>query len=272
MQGNSDSGPSIDERLAALSKPREGCLYYAITLTADDDFRVVIGTQTQWTGWADPERRHELREGRLVYPEFVTLWEHLEEPYAIVHTVDELTLFLLGGGNALVEQHLAKEIFTETLSAHVSIPHGPVGFLGPGMFEPTAFRRAPTPELRMQVLNRDDRRCKICGRRPEDDTDLVLHVHHIRPWEKGGVTDSSNLITLCHTCHIGLMPHDDHSLFKRMPNDPKYGTGFHEEFAKGVQNYRKVGFFGLDATQNDKVPKRQRRPTKRHKRSQRKIG
>jgi HNH endonuclease len=237
--------PNLDERLTALNKPREGCLYFAITLTADENFKVVFGTQTQWAGWADPEMRHELREARLVYPEFVKLWIALEQPYAIIHTIDELTLFLVGGGNALVEENLAKQVFGEVLSARVSIPHGPAGFLGPGMFESTAFRRAPTPKIRMQVLNRDDRRCRICGRRPDDNTDLVLHVHHIRPWEKGGVTDPTNLITLCHTCHSGLMPHEDRSLFEHI-SDPKYATDFLSEFAKGVENYRKVGFLGAD--------------------------
>jgi hypothetical protein len=112
----------------------------------------------------------------------------------------------------------------------------------------------------MQVLNRDDRRCRICGRRPDDDTDLVLHVHHIRPWEKGGVTDPTNLITLCHTCHSGLVPHDDHSLFNQMPSDPKYASDFRREFAKRVQNYRKVGFFGSEDVQSNA-------PTNRKKRS-----
>jgi hypothetical protein len=261
MVKNPTSELTLDDRLAALKQHREGCLYYAITLTADDDFKVVFGTQTQWAGWADAEMRHELREARLVYPQFVQLWEGLGQPYAILHTVDELTLFLLGGGNALVEKDLAERIFGEILGAHASIPHGPAGFLAPEMFQPSAFRRAPTPKARMQVLNRDKRRCRICGRRPDDDTDIVLHVHHIRPWEKGGVTDPTNLITLCHTCHTGLMPHEDHSLFSQMPSDPKYATDFHREFEKGVRNYRKVRFFEFDNARPNKSTKASKRET-----------
>jgi hypothetical protein len=246
--------PNLDDRLAALTKGRDDCLYYAIIPTADDDLKVTFGTQTQWVGWADPQMRHELRKARLVYPRFVVLWQALRQPYAFIHTIDELTLYLVGGGNSLVEKNLAEQILGEMLTPEVSIPHGPVGFLGREMFEPTAFRRAPTPKIRMQVFKRDDYRCRICGRCPDDNSDLILHVHHIRPWARGGVTDPTNLITLCHTCHIGLVPHEDHKLFGLVPHEdrkllrytstePKNADSRMLEFLKGVANYRKVGFF-----------------------------
>lgn len=97
MVKNPTSELTLDDRLAALQQHREGCLYYAITLTADDDLKIEFATQTQWAGWADSEMRHELRKARPVYSRFVELWEGLGQPYAIVHTADELMLFLLGG-------------------------------------------------------------------------------------------------------------------------------------------------------------------------------
>ena len=141
-------------------------------------------------------------------------------------------------------------MFPKLLEPRAVVSVGPFGFMGRGMFDETAFRRAPTPKIRMQVLKRDDRRCRICGRRPDDNSDLELHIHHIRPWEKGGITDPSNLITLCHTCHKGLMPHADHQLFdylSKTPDDPVQAVA--QDFRRSVANYRKVGFFGgLDET------------------------
>src|SRR5258708_22338086 len=211
---------SLDVRLSELKTARPDCLYYAITLTADSSGKVIFGTQTEWAGWSDKEGCRELRRARLVYPKFVDLWRDLQQPYVIVHTIDEISLFLLGGGNALVEQNLGRDIFPHLLDAGPSILDGEVGFVSPCLLEKTAFRRAPTPKVRMQVLQRDRCRCRICGRNPDDHLDLVLHVHHIRPWENGGVTDPKNLITLCHTCHAGLVPHADHSLFEYLrPKD-----------------------------------------------------
>jgi hypothetical protein len=251
---------TLDDRLSALNKPRSGGCYYAITLTAAHNNKVVFGTQTYWVGWADAQQRHELRKARLVYPEFVKLWKGLKQPYAFIHTVDELILFLLGGGNALVEQELGERFFPRMLDTDVSIPHGPRGFIEPGLLEPTAFRRAPTPKIRMQVFDRDNRRCRICGRRPDDNTDLVLHVHRIRPWEKGGVTDPSNLITLCHTCHSGLVTHEDHTLFSLVEPEPKDALeSLLLEFKRGVVNYRRVGFFA-----NSDPPPRTRLPRQRN--------
>jgi hypothetical protein len=79
----------------------------------------------------------------------------------------------------------------------------------------------PGRKPRMRVLKRDGYRCRICGRSP-DDYDVVLHVHHIRPWGGGysGMTEEDNLITLCDTCHDGLEPHSDVALYSRIGVDP----------------------------------------------------
>jgi hypothetical protein len=93
----------------------------------------------------------------------------------------------------------------------------------------------------MAVLHRDGRRCRICGRNPDDNVDIVLHVHHIRPWALGGATEVSNLITLCHTCHGGLEPHFDPNLYEYV--EPTAGTTPLSRFAAGVAGvaaYRRV--------------------------------
>jgi hypothetical protein len=103
-QADDKTTVSLDTRLSELCMARPDSLYYAITLTADAMGKIIFGTQTEWVGWSNEERREELRRARLVYPQFAELWRNLRQPYAIVYTADEMSLFLLGGGNALVEQ------------------------------------------------------------------------------------------------------------------------------------------------------------------------
>ena len=69
-----------------------------------------------------------------------------------------------------------------------------------------AFRRKNerskvTPSLRLQIIERDGRRCCICGRSVRDGA--TLEVDHILPVSKGGKTEYSNLQTLCRDCNRG---------------------------------------------------------------------
>ena len=56
------------------------------------------------------------------------------------------------------------------------------------------------PALRAEVLERDGYRCQICG---ASGTDRTLHVDHIIPRSKGGVTERRNLQALCRRCNLG---------------------------------------------------------------------
>lgn len=54
--------------------------------------------------------------------------------------------------------------------------------------------------LRFRVLKRDHSTCRVCGRRSPD---VVLHVDHIIPISRGGLTEERNLQTLCNDCNMG---------------------------------------------------------------------
>jgi ATP-dependent DNA helicase RecQ len=54
-----------------------------------------------------------------------------------------------------------------------------------------------SPNLRMEVLDRDGNKCVECG------SGVDLNVHHVLPEKFGGKTIPSNLITLCRDCHMG---------------------------------------------------------------------
>lgn len=52
---------------------------------------------------------------------------------------------------------------------------------------------------RVEVLARD-RACQLCGAGPDE---TVLHVDHIVPVSRGGLSDLSNLRVLCARCNLG---------------------------------------------------------------------
>jgi len=60
--------------------------------------------------------------------------------------------------------------------------------------------------LRYKVMLRDCFRCCLCGRSPATDRGTMLHIDHVVPWSKGGLTVYSNLQTLCEECNIGKEP------------------------------------------------------------------
>jgi Homing endonuclease associated repeat/HNH endonuclease len=63
--------------------------------------------------------------------------------------------------------------------------------------------RDPSLRLRWYVLQRDRFTCCACGRSPALTLGVELHVDHVIPWSKGGMTVLDNLQTLCSVCNLG---------------------------------------------------------------------
>lgn len=55
--------------------------------------------------------------------------------------------------------------------------------------------------LRYEIIKRDGYRCRACGFSVQDGAHL--HVDHIIPVSKGGLTERTNLQTLCTVCNLG---------------------------------------------------------------------
>jgi hypothetical protein len=238
-QGLSISDNPIARLREEMSHPVEGADYYSITLISPDGESVVCDVFTEWVDFAIVDgRRHEVRQAAVVQWEWAhNLYELIGREPLVVSTERQLTLFFALGGTGLIETKLAREQMPETLEPSVSVQDGLMGFRALGLIvDPLALRRAPTAKRRMAVLDRDDRRCKICGRRPDDHEDLELRVHHVRPWSHGGLTEEQNLVTLCNTCHNGLEPHFDPTLF-RYSAQPQV-SGDDSEYHEGVARYR----------------------------------
>lgn len=58
-----------------------------------------------------------------------------------------------------------------------------------------------TPKLRYSILQRDGYRCRACGR--DTAHGAILHIDHIHPISRGGLTEPDNLRALCQTCNQG---------------------------------------------------------------------
>lgn len=233
----------LNERVLRMHIPPEDpdLRFHALTLTANAQGEIQVGRDTVWVGWQDRARQIELRRSRLVTAAFSQGWEKIGLPFVFVRDQEEMDLFFFMGGNGLVEKSIAEATFEFLTDPQPAYRYGDQGFTAESALPATALKRAPTPKVRMQVLNRDQRRCRICGRYPDDHVDLSLNVHHVRPWSVGGTTDPSNLITLCHTCHEGLDPHFDPSLFRYIHKEvtvPDYVAAYEE----GVTNYRRAVF------------------------------
>lgn len=66
------------------------------------------------------------------------------------------------------------------------------------------------------VRRQDGMHCRVCER-----SNMALHVHHMIPLSDYGANDPSNLVTLCHRCHLAQHPG---VLFSRdAPEDEQQG-------------------------------------------------
>lgn len=62
-------------------------------------------------------------------------------------------------------------------------------------------RALMTPKLREAIKKRDNYTCKHCGNSTSNEPNLLLEIDHIVPIAKGGLTEESNLQTLCWKCN-----------------------------------------------------------------------
>jgi hypothetical protein len=56
------------------------------------------------------------------------------------------------------------------------------------------FKRAPSPQLRWEVMQRDRHTCQYCGA-PATELD------HVKPYSRGGLTVATNLAAACSLCN-----------------------------------------------------------------------
>ena len=229
----------LSGRLEEMETADDSLNYFAITLTADEQGQVWIATQTMWIGMTNsPPLRDIRRASTVIGSEMLEAWRKVGTPGLAVNHIDDMVILLSLGGNAIVEESLARQFFPMVFEEWEMVRTGAGASIEVQRVDQSSLQRAPTRKLRMRVLKRDDYRCRICGRRPADDTDIQLQVHHFIPWALGGVTDERNLVTLCHTCHTGLNPHYDESLASVFPETHETLTEHLEDLRNWVGDHR----------------------------------
>lgn len=62
-------------------------------------------------------------------------------------------------------------------------------------------KRTVPLSMRYKILKKDNFTCVACGRNVDDG--VKLHIDHKKPFSLGGLTEISNLQTLCSECNIG---------------------------------------------------------------------
>ena len=242
---------------AAIRADRQ---YYALTFGADVDGGIWTEGQTQWVGFDADDRRIEIRVLSAVNaPIMANQWQKIEQPFMVVNDDDSFVRWVCGGGHALVDGTVLRNHMPSELEERRLVQQGRVGWTAVENLPKTAFKKAPTPKLRMAILKRDGRRCAICGRSPDDHTDVELHVHHVRPFGQYGVTTELNLLTLCHTCHKGLDPHYNWDLYSLV--ERKLGMGgrsmaaeARNEYLNAVKRYREAIARDMRALAGDRMP------------------
>ena len=210
-------------------------MYYSFILYMSDSGSAVLSYDTIWRGFADDQSRVELREPRLDSLEYLQRkFALLQMELFVVENLADLCRFFSFGGAAAIQRQVAQNHLATHMEPAPMISIGLAGFASLSGSITEATRRAPSKKLRMKILKRDNFQCRLCGRSPHRDTDIELHVHHIKPWAFHGATDLNNLITLYHTCHDGLEPHNDPTLTHFL-HDPK---ALGSEIERGVERYR----------------------------------
>jgi len=239
---------SLKEIVIDMAKraPKKENKYYEITLVANQEGKPYWSCYSHWVGFEDNEKKVELRQASLINASNMvkTFRNDLKEGCFVVDIIEELRVFLLLGGHAIIKKEIAELALSDILKPQPSVQTGFVGFRLTKDLPETIFQKAPTKKQRMRIFKRDNYKCKICGRSPSNNTDIILHVHHIKPWAEGGITHDDNLITLCHTCHVGLDPHYEINLFGLLLESRKLIDIelSRKTYIEGVRSYRKESF------------------------------
>jgi len=234
----------IEEHIHRLrtQAPIPESTYYAITFLATDEGQIQRYWQSRFVGWADRAKNRETREICPVDPvRMLQDFKDISEPGVLVNSWEDLFLYLIIGGHGVIEKFLCERHLPDFTKPKETVRSVTKGFLPAESAPEEWFRRAPTRKERIRILKRDNLRCRICGRSPNDYVDVELHLHHVVPWGIGGLTEDGNLVTVCGTCHDGLEPHFDPSLFSMLGIDslfPDFGDS--DDYKRGIMNYRRI--------------------------------
>lgn len=230
-------------------EPIDNAEYYAITFFSLDGKNLEYSVVSYFAGFSKEKPQREIREASLIKPKILKkLYSDIGQLPLIVNNDLDRKIFLLFGGHGIIEKSIAKKYFRFFLEPNKVVSsldskYNRSQFQNIDSVESQKLKKSPNPKLRMRVLKRDRYRCRICGRSPDNYSDIELQLHHIRPFSQFGLTEEENLITLCHTCHKGLDPHFEWDLYELIGASGIYpclniNNNSLNEFKKSVKRYQ----------------------------------
>lgn len=207
----------IDLYSNCYKNPLNGSNYCLVSIK-NENKDCIIGVFSSWSGFPDEnDEKYEIRQIDIILPENVQRdFVLLNKDLLVINNPEELTSFLKIGGYAIIEKgilekHL-KEI-TEPIICSNSIDRGFIRYDSLPKINQARFAR---DKFRAEIIDRDNYQCRICGSSPDDSVHIRLEVHHIKPWEEGGLTLKENLITLCNSCHLGAKQYNRWKLYQKI--------------------------------------------------------
>jgi len=211
--------------------------YYALTLSATADNRLLWSVQSQFAGPSGRFRGWERREASVVDPGRMTvLWEGIGQSWLAVSNEMQLAIWLRLGGNALVETQLARRWLPTQVEPREVAPNGPIGYLNAASLTPQQLRRRPTRSVGKRVRTRDSNSCRRCHRIFGHG---CLSKHHVVPYRFGGLTQENNLVSLCDECHTEVDERPDHGLFSVVLGE-HLGDYLDDDLEAGVRRHRRL--------------------------------
>jgi len=188
--------------------------YYLASIKFVDNKNIFISIDTHWVG---QHEQHEVRKINHVNPDATRkMFDFIGYPLAVIRDSDEFFSLLNIGGHVLISEDLMHEHWSEILQPKVVVKTYERGYVDYNMFASQHKQRFAKSSYRMSIFRRDNFRCRICGVCENDNIHVRLEVHHIKPWEEGGLSDPENLITLCSLCHSGINVVDREYLYKKI--------------------------------------------------------
>lgn len=180
----------------------------------DGEYSFVSIHNTMWVG---NEKKWEIRKADLVNPVVVqSHFKFLNFPLTHVTNPAELTSFLRIGGHGLIEKEIVEKSWSDILNPRIVVNTYEEGFINYATITKKFTERFARGNFRIEIFDRDNYQCKICGASPDDNIHVRLEVHHIKPWEEGGISSPDNLITLCASCHGGASAINREVLYKKI--------------------------------------------------------
>ena len=188
-----------------LNEPQSD-LYYQISIRPLEGKTSNVSIFSEFVKYETiKSRKREVRKASLVNSiKCRKRFSEIGQNISYIHGSEEMYVAFEFGGHFLISKQLIADYCKEIAEPTLVFNTVEGGFYESKLIETKYLNRVARGEFRMNILNRDNYRCRICGADPDDNAHVALEIHHIKPWAEGGITEPQNLITLCKTCHDGI--------------------------------------------------------------------